>query len=49
MHDSIYLPREDSHLLQKTVKKYTKGKTLELGTGSFPIENVQKEINELLQ
>lgn len=30
----IYEPREDSFLLQKYVKKYAKGKVLDMGTGS---------------
>lgn len=30
----IYEPEEDSYLLQKYVKKYSKGKVLDLGTGS---------------
>lgn len=30
----IYKPREDSFLLQKYVKKYAKGKVLDMGTGS---------------
>jgi len=30
----IYEPREDSYLLQKYVKKYAKGKVLDLGSGS---------------
>ena len=34
MHSSIYPPREDSYLLQKNIKKYAKGKVLEIGTGS---------------
>ena len=30
----IYKPREDSFLLQKYVRKYTKGRVLDMGTGS---------------
>ena len=30
----IYEPREDSFLLQKYVKKYSKGRVLDMGTGS---------------
>ncbi|MFH1376671.1 MAG: HemK2/MTQ2 family protein methyltransferase [Candidatus Woesearchaeota archaeon] len=30
----IYEPREDSYLLQEQVKKYAKGKVLDIGTGS---------------
>jgi release factor glutamine methyltransferase len=30
----IYEPREDSHLLQKTIKPYAKGTVLDMGTGS---------------
>lgn len=30
----IYEPREDSFLLQKQVKKYARGKVLDMGTGS---------------
>ena len=30
----IYEPAEDSFLLQKYVKKYAKGKVLDMGTGS---------------
>lgn len=30
----IYEPREDSYLLQKYVRKYAKGKVLDIGTGS---------------
>jgi len=31
---SIYLPREDSFLLQRYVKQYARGKVLDMGTGS---------------
>ena len=34
MYDSIYEPSDDSYLLEKHVKKYAKGKVLEIGTGS---------------
>jgi release factor glutamine methyltransferase len=34
MKDEIYRPREDSYLLQKYVKKYAKGKVLDMGSGS---------------
>jgi len=34
MKDEIYEPREDSYLLQKYVKRYAKGKVLDMGTGS---------------
>ncbi len=34
MHKSIYEPGDDSYLLEKHVKKYAKGKVLEIGTGS---------------
>jgi len=34
MKAEIYEPREDSYLLQKYVKKYAKGKVLDMGTGS---------------
>ncbi|MBD3310538.1 methyltransferase, partial [Candidatus Woesearchaeota archaeon] len=30
----IYEPREDSHLLLEQVKKYAKGKVIDIGTGS---------------
>lgn len=33
MHQSIYLPREDSFLIQNYIKKYAKGIVLDLGTG----------------
>lgn len=32
--DGIYLPKEDSYLLQKYVRKYAWGKVLDMGTGS---------------
>lgn len=34
MKAEVYEPREDSYLLQKYVKKYAKGKVLDMGTGS---------------
>lgn len=34
MRAPIYEPEEDSYLLQKYVKKYAKGKVLDIGTGS---------------
>jgi release factor glutamine methyltransferase len=34
MDSSIYEPSDDSYLLEKHVKKYAKGKVLEIGTGS---------------
>jgi len=34
MKDEIYEPREDSFLLKKYVKKFAKGKVLDMGTGS---------------
>jgi HemK-related putative methylase len=32
--DEIYMPREDSYLLKKNIKKYAKDKILDIGTGS---------------
>jgi release factor glutamine methyltransferase len=32
--DGVYAPREDSFLLSEAVKKYAKGKTLDLGCGT---------------
>jgi len=34
MNNEIYEPREDSYLLQKYVKKFSKGNVLDIGTGS---------------
>lgn len=34
MHDSIYKANDDSYMLEKAVKKYAKGKVLDMGAGS---------------
>lgn len=34
MHESIYEPQEDSYMLLDQVKKFAKGKVLDMGTGS---------------
>lgn len=34
MKEDIYEPKEDSYLLQKYVRKFAKGKVLDMGTGS---------------
>lgn len=45
----IYEPREDSFLLQKYVKKYAKGKVLDMGTGSgIQAETALKNTKEVL-
>jgi len=31
---AVYIPREDSFLMQIAVKAYSKGKVLDMGTGS---------------
>lgn len=45
----IYPPSEDSYLLQKYVKKYAKGKVLDMGTGSgiLALEALKKTKNVL--
>ena len=45
----IYEPREDSFLLQKFVKEYTKGKVLDIGSGSGILaETALKKTKEVL-
>ena len=45
----IYEPAEDSHLLQKYVKKYAKGKVLDMGTGcGIQAETALKFTKEVL-
>ncbi len=45
----IYPPSEDSYLIQKYVKKYAKGKVLDMGTGSgiLALEALKKTKNVL--
>ncbi|MFH1823361.1 MAG: HemK2/MTQ2 family protein methyltransferase [archaeon] len=45
----MYEPREDSFLLQSVVKKYAKGKVLDMGTGSGIIaDEVKKYTSDVL-
>lgn len=43
----IYLPREDTYLLESAVKRFAYGKTLEMGTGSGHLSKIASDKNEV--
>ena len=45
--DIMYSPQEDSHMLLEQVKKYAKGKVLDMGTGSAIQALAASEKNEV--